>query len=192
MPHEMTTPDEHQKKVVTLQPGDYRVSQGQEVLTTLLGSCVSTCLYDPINKVAGMNHFLLAYCGRTDSVPLQASDAGRYGIHAMELLIHAMVKHGASPHALKAKVFGGASVLSNYLLANGMATTIGASNISFVNDYLKSKGIATIASDLGLTIGRVVYFNTDDYSVRVRSIHHQQPKNVATDARVVCRTQLSS
>jgi chemotaxis protein CheD len=28
--------------------------------STVLGSCVATCLFDPVEQVGGMNHFLLA------------------------------------------------------------------------------------------------------------------------------------
>lgn len=82
------------EKYVTLFPGEIYVTNKELVLTTLLGSCVSACLYDPINKVFGMNHFLLAHRQYSQSVPLCLTEAGRYGVHAMELLINKMLQLG--------------------------------------------------------------------------------------------------
>ena len=61
-----------------------------------------------------MNHFLLANRRYTRDTPVIESEAGRYGIHAMELLINEMLKQGAQRSNLKAKVFGGGDVLRYY------------------------------------------------------------------------------
>jgi chemotaxis protein CheD len=92
-----------------IHPGDYRVGRGPIVLSTLLGSCVAVCLYDPVRRLIGMNHFLLANRRCCRDVPVLASEAGRYGVHAMELLIDRMLHCGARRRDLKAKAFGGAT-----------------------------------------------------------------------------------
>ena len=50
---------EFQKDLLKLLPGEYSASNQDLILSTVLGSCVAACLYDPIAKVGGMNHFLL-------------------------------------------------------------------------------------------------------------------------------------
>jgi chemotaxis protein CheD len=61
------------------------------VLTTILGSCIAACLYDPVARVGAMNHFLLAEPLRQD----EASKADtHYGIYLMEMLVNAMLKMG--------------------------------------------------------------------------------------------------
>ncbi len=93
------------KKIhVTLNPGDYYVTDQDAIISTLLGSCISACLYDPVNKIMGMNHFLLSRVGY-NKAPQILLDAGRYGVHAMELVINDMFKLGG-----KTKVFKGKSV----------------------------------------------------------------------------------
>ena len=99
----------HQR--ITLRPGDHRATTDATVLSTLLGSCVAACLYDPSARVSGMNHFLLANRRYARSMPLNVTEAGRYGIHAMELLINDMMKLGAQRARLQAKVFGGGAIL---------------------------------------------------------------------------------
>jgi chemotaxis protein CheD len=85
--------------------GSFRISDRDgDTLTTILGSCVATCLYDPTVRVGGMNHFLLPDGGKGKG------DLRRYGLHAMELLINALLKAGAQKHRLQAKLFGGAAM----------------------------------------------------------------------------------
>src|SRR5262249_19533505 len=46
--------------VVKIFAGDWHVSaHGNEMLATILGSCVSACIRDPALRIGGMNHFLL-------------------------------------------------------------------------------------------------------------------------------------
>jgi chemotaxis protein CheD len=99
------------RKHIIIDPGEYCVANEEVVITTLLGSCVSACLYDPYNKIIGMNHFLLSNKRYARDMPVCTTEAGRYGIHSMELLINEMWNWGAQRGKLKAKAFGGGSIL---------------------------------------------------------------------------------
>ena len=79
------------------------------LITTTLGSCIATRLWDRQLKIGGMNHF--ACCPTTCG---GASDSGRYGSYAMEPLINEMLKMGAIAHDPGAKVFGGGAVISGH------------------------------------------------------------------------------
>jgi chemotaxis protein CheD len=119
---------------VKILPGQYHAMGGEGSISTLLGSCVSTCLWDPVRKVGGMNHFML---------PDGAGDSGRYGSYAMELLINEMMKKGATRLTMEAKVFGGGAVIS------GMNTiNVGERNTAFVLDYLKTERIPVVSRDV--------------------------------------------
>lgn len=126
--------------------GDFRVSDEADiVLTTILGSCVATCLCDPVARVGGMNHFLL---------PDGASDEGqgfRYGALAMELLINGLLKMGARKARLEAKLFGGARM-------NDGLGPIGEINSAFAMDFLRSEGIRCRSQSLGGTNARRIRF----------------------------------
>ena len=120
---------------VILDPGEYYASNIPVTISTLLGSCVSACLFDPTNKVIGMNHFMLSSKRYSKDLPITQTEAGRYGTHSMELLINAMLKLGAEKHLLKAKAFGGSS-----LIGNGRDTSnflcVGAVNSRFFREFL--------------------------------------------------------
>ena len=119
-------------------PGEYYITQRDMLIVTVLGSCVSACLRDPVAKVGGMNHFMLP--DREGEGPLSAS--ARYGAYAMELLINQLFALGARRERLEAKVFGAARVLP------GMSD-IGERNAAFAIDYLKRESIRVLAEDLG-------------------------------------------
>jgi chemotaxis protein CheD len=126
--------------------GDYAVSDRENtILTTILGSCVSTCISDPVARVGGMNHFLLPgdVSGDTQSI--------RYGLYAMELLINGLLKQGASKHRLAAKLFGGASMSDGF-------GRIGEANGKFALEFLANEGIPCVAHSLGGTNARRVRF----------------------------------
>lgn len=129
------------------------ISQGEEavsddaavVITTVLGSCVSICLWDPDRKIGGMNHLLLP--------ELASSNGGvdTVGAIAMERLINRMVRQGAERRVLRSKVFGGASMLSGI-------TDIGHRNVTFAKEYLSREGIPCDAESLGGSMARRLKF----------------------------------
>ena len=107
-----------------------------EVLTTVLGSCIAACLRDPVAGVGGMNHFLLAQGSGADH------GAMRYGVNAMELLINGLLARGAQRSRLEAKLFGGAAVIAGL-------SDVGAGNASFARRFLQAEGIALAGGDTG-------------------------------------------
>lgn len=143
------TPDPTQGVPTTrVQPAGFVATGDDQALVTLLGSCVAACLYDNTAGVGGMNHFLLPEgAAACDGVP------ARYGIHAMELLINALLKLGARRNRLNAKVFGGGNVLRGFAI-----DPVGTRNARFVLSYLDAERIPVIAQDLGDVHPRKVVF----------------------------------
>ncbi len=157
-------------KRVTVRPGGYYVTDHPVIVSTLLGSCVSVCLYDPIRRIAGMNHFLMSNRRYAKNMPLSIAEAGRYGIQAMELLINAMLKRGAQRENLRAKAFGGGSVIPSLGKGDNFFC-VGEVNVRFIREFLKNDGIPLVMADLGGDRGRVIYFvSGNNYPVYVRKI----------------------
>lgn len=175
---------------ITLQPGQYHVTSRQDLmLSTLLGSCVAACLYDPIAHVMGMNHFLLANHRYSREVPVLASEAGRYGVNAMELLINNMLKKGAQRRNIKAKVFGGGNVLPGISREDSFFA-IGDVNSRFVEEFLATEHIPILAKSLGGINGRMIHFLGTDYSVFVRDIPRSQTFEVEKEEKQYWRKSL--
>jgi chemotaxis protein CheD len=148
------------KKVVHINIGEYYACNNGEVLKTLLGSCVSACLYDEVANVSGMNHILLASKADMEMFDENA----RYGIHAMEMLIRDMLVLGAKRSRLKAKAFGGGNVLKTVSYENSP----GAKNITFIKDFLALENIPLIAHDFGGPWTRVVHFHSNSNDVFIK------------------------
>ncbi len=158
-----------QKNRIQISPGEQFVATGDIILSTLLGSCVAACLYDPVNEVVGMNHFLLANRRYPRNMSLIAAEAGRYGVHAMEILINEMLKKGATRRYLKAKAFGGGSILKSMNNSSNF-NCVGNVNARFIKEFLENERIPLVSSDLEGEFGRIIHFFSRDYSVHVRKV----------------------
>jgi chemotaxis receptor (MCP) glutamine deamidase CheD len=128
-------------------------------MDTLLGSCVTVCIYDPVLRAGGMNHILLPTCRMGDKSP-------RCGIHAMELLINEVMKLGGDRRRFIAKAFGGASVLQGIKML-----PIGDENAKFVRTFLATERIPLVAERLGGTHAVHLYFQTDTGKATVHTVN---------------------
>ena len=167
---------------IRIRPGEYFVANRNVILSTLLGSCVSACLYDPVARIIGMNHFLMSNRRYAKNMPSCITEAGRYGIHSMELLINEMMKLGARRVNLRAKAFGGGAVLPISNRGDNFFC-VGDVNVKFIREFLKNEGIPLVSSDLGGDRGRVVHFCFSDYSVYVRKIKKTLGTKVASEEK---------
>lgn len=113
-------------------PPSYVSADPRVVISTTLGSCIACCMFDPVNRIGGMNHFLLPH-GESAAGP----NAVRYGAHAMELLINGLLQAGALKGDLVAKLFGGGRMSDN--LAD-----VGSENATFAEHYLRHEGITLL------------------------------------------------
>jgi chemotaxis protein CheD len=151
--------------VATLLPGDYFVAIEGELISTVLGSCVSACIRDRRLSVGGMNHFMLPIDASEGSSTWgsSASSMTRFGNVAMERLINALLKLGAVRADLEVKLVGGGKVLD-------AITDIGARNIQFVRDYVRAEGLAVIGEDLGDVYPRKVMYHPATGIARVKRL----------------------
>lgn len=165
-----SAPAPHNKRPrrIIVSPGQFRTTDGPALISTLLGSCVAACLYDPVSRVAGMNHFLLSNTRYSKNLPAHMMEAGKYGVNAMELLINDLLARGAERRRLQAKAFGGGSLLTNPSGDNFFC--VGEVNCRFIVEFLENEKISLVGADLGGVQGRVIYFDTGDFSVYVRKI----------------------
>ncbi|MBP9634930.1 MAG: chemoreceptor glutamine deamidase CheD [Nitrospira sp.] len=147
---------------VKILPGEYFVTSGEEVLVTVLGSCVAACIRDIDTGLGGMNHFMLPDDGGREIFGASA----RYGNYAMEVLINHLLKMGARRMRLEAKVFGGGAVLESLSVSK-----VGIRNAEFVLDYLKTERIPVMAKDLLDAYPRKIYYFPKSGRVLVKKLH---------------------
>lgn len=162
---------------VKILPGEFYATAGDEVVTTVLGSCVSACLHDPVVCVGGMNHFMLpepAEGGDRWGGPTGRS--ARYGSDAMEQLVNTLLKAGAERARLQVKIFGGARVLAQM-------TDIGKRNIDFVRQYLRAESLTLVSEDVGGNWPRQVRFYAASGRAQVRRLQGIDDRGLADRER---------
>jgi len=139
-----------------LYPSTLFASKEPYVVKTILGSCVAICLWDPVTKIGGINHYMLPTWNGNDLA------SPKYGNIAIDKLLERMVHLGAKRENLKAKIFGGGELIESG--ANG--TLIGERNIRVARLILEEKKIPVVASSTGGRKGRKILFFTDTGEVR--------------------------
>jgi chemotaxis protein CheD len=150
-----------------LYPAALYASKTPTQVNTILGSCVSVCLWDPIMKVGGINHFMLPFWNG------QGLASPKYGNIAIERLLDKMKSMGCNPNNLKAKVFGGGEVIETKL----KQFHIGDRNIQVAFEMLEELKIPVISSSVGGKLGRKIQFNSETGEVRHKFIQKQvQPE----------------
>ncbi|OQW79556.1 MAG: chemotaxis protein CheD [Proteobacteria bacterium ST_bin11] len=165
--------DQENKTVAAkLMPGDYYVTNQDEMITTVLGSCVAACIWDVVTGVGGMNHFMLPETSKSrlnDRDEAVVGNASRYGNYAMEHLINAILQNGGKRKNLEVKLFGGGKIIATL-------GDVGARNIQFVLDYVDTEALNLVSQDLGDIYPRKVNFFPHTGRVRmkkIKDIHNQ-------------------
>ncbi len=163
-----------QREIVTIGPGAVYVAQGDELIGTLLGSCVSACIRDARLGIGGMNHVML---------PLRAEDSANqrllataYGAYAMEVLINELLHAGARREHLEVKLFGGGRMLRGL-------TDIGGQNVEWVHNYLHTEGLRLVGEDVGGSWPRKILFAADSGRVKVRKMRARLDRLVDEETR---------
>ncbi len=155
-----------ERPLAKLLPGDYYVTCHDEVIFTVLGSCVSACVRDRKLGIGGMNHFMLPqdlsgggthWGGRSDT------SATRYGDVAMDRLVNEILQLGGHREDLEFKVMGGGNVLD-------IAMEVGKQNVQFARDYLKREGFEMAAEDLGDRFARKLFYSPKSGNARVKRL----------------------
>ncbi len=148
------------RRPMYLHPGALAVAAEPAAVTTILGSCVSVCLFDPVLRVGGANHYLLPDHGA-------AAPSTRFGGEALRELLARILALGADRRRLQAKVFGGACVVEAFRRSAGH---LGARNVEAALRFLEAERIPVMAEDTGGERGRKLLFHTDDGTVLVRPL----------------------
>jgi len=149
------------RQSVYLLPGEFHASAEPCQIRTILGSCVSICLWDVRHLAGGMNHFLLPSSREGEPASL------RYGDRATKALLEKLLQLGCQLPNLRAQIFGGGSMFQHQ---NRLALSLGEQNVAAALVLMKKARIPVSAQETGGTHGRKIVFNTDDGTAWCRRI----------------------
>jgi chemotaxis protein CheD len=152
-------------RVIHVVQGEFAVSKDADVvMSTVLGSCVAACLFDPLRGIGGINHFLLPNA-RGDHSDI------RFAAAAMEQLLNALLKKGALKSDIRAKLFGGAKMIKTL-------PDIGRNNGLAALEFLRSEEIPCLAESLGGTRARRLRFFPNTGRAQIKFLGDDVPDPV--------------
>ncbi len=148
-----------------LYPADIYADKSPCIVNTVLGSCVSVCLYDPVLQQGAINPFILPQWNGHDLSTM------KYGNLATIRILEELLNFGSKYENIVAKVFGGAEVLS------GTPTNfhIGRRNARMALEILNEFKIPIVLSNVGGNSGRKIIFNTLTGETEHNFIQHRIP-----------------
>ncbi len=144
---------------------DFKIAKAPDSLTTLgLGSCIGLTLYDPVTKIGGMVHYMLP-----DSTKLRNNtNIAKFGDTGIQALYDEIVKAGANPRRLIAKIAGGARM---FAISNSSAIgNVGDRNTEMAKQMLRKLNIPLKAEDTGLNYGRTVILDCETGAYTIKSV----------------------
>jgi chemotaxis protein CheD len=149
-----------QKEEIYLYPAALIVPEKPSIVHTILGSCVSVCLFDRVKSFGGINHYMLPlWNGNGLASP-------KYGNIAIEKLYESMLRKGAEHKNLIAKIFGGGEVLQTL----NSHFNVGQRNIVLAHEILKKLNINIVAESTGGQLGRKIVFNSGTGEINQRYV----------------------
>ena len=164
-------------EMINLGIGEVHVATESSVISTILGSCVSVCLYSKKHKVGGIIHFALP--DRKHARNSDRSDLN-FGDEAIRTLLRKILSiSGINVSDLAAKIVGGGSVVSEL----SHSISIGDLNIEVARDALKRAGIKVEGEDVGGDCGRKIFFYSDTGRLRVSKLGGK--KDLKTSSKVI-------
>ena len=153
-------------------PGEYYVTRNDEMITTVLGSCISVCIYEQTTGLGAMNHFMLPNSNSSNDAEDLMSESFRYGDVAMERMINDLLRNGADKSQIVFKAFGGGQIIKQM-------TSVGERNIKFLHKFMVMEGYKLAAADLGGPHPRKVNFFPKTGKVMVKKLQHMHNDTIA-------------
>ncbi len=139
-----------------LQPGYIFISKEPHLVHTVLGSCVSVCVWDAKKLYGGMNHYIYDRFRKERNT--------RYGDVSIPYLIKLMHQEGSKITDLKVHLLGGAQ-------NPNLGSSLGKLNSELAVEYFGKNGIEVLSKDLGGVLGRKVVFNNSTGEILVYKLN---------------------
>jgi len=147
-----------------LQIGYLYFTEVPTIIGTILGSCVSVCIFDSKNKWAGMNHYLMP-------VNKDGQKSTKYGNVSIFELYRLMIKAGTKKEDMIVRIVGGSSKMQTRESVN-----IALDNIKVAEEFFKKRGIAVLSKNVGGEDGRKIYYNTYNNKIKISKLSSMECK----------------
>lgn len=166
--------------VIFLNAGEYYISEKPEIVSTVLGSCISVILFSRKSLFCGITHSLLPGCSYDATYCRKCTEAHRYVDCSIVKLVQEMETYGICVRDLEAKVFGGSGVLGH---GSTEKENIGSLNVEAALTTLRKEGLKVTSRDTGGTRGRKLFLFTDTKEVFIKKLSGTYNQSFQTDEK---------
>lgn len=151
----------------TVIGGEFAVGKDLENIAfkTLLGSCVAIMFYDEVQKIKGMNHFLLPTTNNSN-------DDMKYGLYSVEAMLNEMYKLGCNKSNMFVKISGGADIMK----LRNLNSSIGQRNVEFAKDFCSSEGFKLLSEHTRGEHGRLILL-TNNFETYIKVTQKTETDN---------------
>ncbi len=150
---------------ITAGMADLNICRAPDVLITVgLGSCIGLTLYDPVNKIGGMVHYMLP----DSHITANNGNIAKFADTGIPELLKRITLAGANRSRLIAKIAGGAKMFGVNQMSN--IGSIGERNAAAAKQILNELNIKLVAEDTGLNYGRTVELHCDTGDFHIKAI----------------------
>jgi chemotaxis protein CheD len=165
----MKLPDSSGLPIVNLRPGELFVAREPTIITTLLGSCISVCLFNAKARMGAMCHGVLPFLKRSSQ---KDSDCFHFVDSSVAYMVNVLAAQQKTENSqLEAKLFGGANVIAITGGSPGNINgTVGAQNIEAARAALRNHGVPIAVQRVGGERGCKLFFYSHTGEVFLRSL----------------------
>lgn len=140
---------------------EYDIStDGAELTTSGLGSCIGVALYDETAGISGLVHVMLP-----SSDEVKGGNPAKFADSGVKTLVETLEEKGADRSDLVAKIAGGSDMLD--FSKNGSG--IGTRNAAVVEETLSDLDIPVVGKDIGGDHGRSIRLKGDTGDLVIKS-----------------------
>lgn len=175
------TAAKYTKPVKIINAGEWHVSRDDEIIATILGSCVAVCLHDPVTRISGMNHFMLP--GRISKSDIFSDRAARYGITAMKELLHKLEREGADRSAMTAMIFGGGTMIEASSFEDASGDPLPEQNVRIARVFIEIEDIPLVRHDTGGFFSRRLMMDVRSGRVFMKKSRSMESLGITQPAR---------
>lgn len=146
---------------IVVETGSIMVANEEtNIIIRALGSCVALTIYDQVQKIGGMIHYILPENPG-------GKKKEKYADTGIDLLLGKLLELNVKKKNLVAKMIGGAIMFEDFM--DDIENSIGKRNVVKGKEVLKDLGVKLLSEDTGGNYGRSVKFQLTDGKIYITS-----------------------
>lgn len=156
--------------IIFLKPKDVYLAEKPTIVITVLGSCVSTTMFNRRLRMGAICHSFLPECrNNQESCNGIGIERFKYVNCSISWMVKKLGTYGITPEEIEVKLFGGADMVPSQG-GDTRITKVGSENVKIAIEAIEAEGLNLASSNVGEAFGRKIYFYTHTGEVLLKRI----------------------